>query len=677
MTRLFLPETGDTSVATMAAWYANVPREIAAGLLTEEQREYFATYYREAGLLRWWRRPFFHRHFTESFAAAARFLLGAGAEGVIIDLGCGTGTQSLFLALNGARVVGVDLDATALEIFRRRRDAYEQASGRRLDIEIHQGNVFATDFAAWGPVRGIYSMFAFNMMQPSGPLVDRLLAAMPAGGRFVVIDGNSRSLPARCLPGRRRPVWSPTRFAAEMAARGLRVDAHAGGVALPPLLWRLAPGRLAKPVDSDLCRRFFWPVSHQVMATKVGAGSPAAPAATVARRRVLMLGADEMVLTTRVVRAAETLSSRYDVLALGVWRHKLNLDREAQRAQWPFRLDWVELGGTARLPRNTAGYLLRYARVFRDTVRRGRAFAPDFIHAHEWSTLPMARLVQLATGARLIYDAHELYRDEMEGRHSLPWRVLARMETMLMAHCDAVIACNEDRARIMLEEYGAPCLPIVIPNIPVRRPHEPSNRLREMLGERAAGLTHLVLYQGMIIGERGLENLPRALSRLAPGIGLVLLGDGSEELKRQLGAIAEAGGVGERFFLLPSVPQSELHLCTSSADVGILIYRPTCRNNYYCAPNKLYEYAAAGLPMVGADLPPIRSFIESNQVGELFDPDADESLARAIGAICGDQERRRRYRANCLAAADRFNWQDCCGDVLLRLYAALTPERGR
>jgi len=268
MDRISIPDTNTMSRETMWRWYANIEAELGGDLLSTAEKKYMAEYYHEAGLLRWWRRPFFRRHFADSFREALDYLLGANAPGTIVDLGCGTGTQALLLAIGGAKVVGLDMDTMALGIFRKRKVFYEGLLGKPLDIEIIDRNVFDLDFSRFKPIRGIYSMFAFNMMQPSGRLLDQLSEQMVSGGRFVVIDGNSKSLLTRIWPGCRRNVWSPAEFAAELEARGIEIENHVGGVAFPPQLWRFLPYDMLAWLDRAICGNMFFPVSHQVFGEK-------------------------------------------------------------------------------------------------------------------------------------------------------------------------------------------------------------------------------------------------------------------------------------------------------------------------------------------------------------------------------------------------------------------------
>ena len=269
--RIHIPSSAQIpGEAEIWQWYLNVEQELPLLDLTAAQSASARDYYVEAGLFRRSRRRFFRRHYARTVAESVRFLFAGRQRPVILDLGCGMGTQSLLFALLGARVVGLDLDQTALAILGKRRALYERLSGRKLDIEYHAFDTLQFDYASAGPIDGVFSMFAFNMMQPSSALVDRMLAGCAADARICILDGNNRSWLARFVPSRRRNVWSPSQFASELRSRRFSIASHRGGVSLPPPVWNLAFRPVLDAIDSAMNRTWLLPVSHLIMAARQG-----------------------------------------------------------------------------------------------------------------------------------------------------------------------------------------------------------------------------------------------------------------------------------------------------------------------------------------------------------------------------------------------------------------------
>jgi SAM-dependent methyltransferase len=262
-----IPDERADSVADVGQWYGNIEKELGAGFLRDEAALRLVSYYRQAGLLRWYRRPYFRRHFCEPFANAARFFLRQAASGVILDLGAGYGTQAIYFALLGRPVVAVDVDGKALAVLEYRKAWYETVIGRRLDISIVKGDVFQLDLSVAAPIAGVYSMFAFNMMQPSSVLLDRIAPHLCKGARLAVQDGNSASHVSRWFRSRVRTTWTPAEFRDELEWRGFSVRSHEPGVVLPPAVWRAVPYAVGRRVDGWLGRSGWGaPISHQILA---------------------------------------------------------------------------------------------------------------------------------------------------------------------------------------------------------------------------------------------------------------------------------------------------------------------------------------------------------------------------------------------------------------------------
>ena len=92
-----------------------------------------------------------------------------------------------------------------------------------------------------------------------------------------------------------------------------------------------------------------------------------------------------------------------------------------------------------------------------------------------------------------------------------------------------------------------------------------------------------------------------AIAELAT-VHLLFLGAEGNYAER-LRVVAIEKGVAERVHLIGPVPLEALLSYTAQADIGVSLLEDSCENHRLALPNKLFEYLAAGLPVVVSNLP--------------------------------------------------------------------------
>jgi glycosyltransferase involved in cell wall biosynthesis len=169
-----------------------------------------------------------------------------------------------------------------------------------------------------------------------------------------------------------------------------------------------------------------------------------------------------------------------------------------------------------------------------------------------------------------------------------------------------------------------------------------------------AGKT-VFLYAGAFGLSNDLGVLLRAadLLRDHPEIQLVLLGDGKEKPR----LIAQAGEMGlENVHILPPLPKTEMPEALAAADACIAILKPVPEYKTVY-PNKVFDYLAAGKPVILAIDGVIREVVESARAGIWVPPGDPERLAQAILELAGKPQERQRMgqhgRAYVVAHFDR------------------------
>lgn len=298
---------------------------------------------------------------------------------------------------------------------------------------------------------------------------------------------------------------------------------------------------------------------------------------------------------------------------------------------------------------------LMFMDYYRRAYRLVKSQSFDVYHAHDLNTLPVAAAIARRTKGRLVYDSHELYTEmsTMKRVERFTWR---RVEHALIRRPDAVVTVCESIAGELAERYRIP-LPLTLLNCPpasMRPASQETNLLR-----REAGLLDdprkILLYQGGFVPNRGLAQLVSA-SRYLENAVVVMMGWGriEHELREQI----SVEGLADRVIIVPPVAQEELLSFTTGADVGVIPYEAIGLNNYYTTPNKLFEYIAVGLPIIGSRFPELRRFLEGYDLGRTFDAHDPYDIAYAANAILGDDSVRERMAANARKAALHLVWEE-------------------
>ncbi|SHK20397.1 glycosyltransferase [Rhodothermus profundi] len=290
--------------------------------------------------------------------------------------------------------------------------------------------------------------------------------------------------------------------------------------------------------------------------------------------------------------------------------------------------------------------------LHRQFLRVLRSCQARIYHAGDLYVLPALARTARRFGGRLVFDARERYPyvASTAGR-PLRQRFWKLVERHYIRQADLVLTVSEGIAVHLVHDYGI-ASPLVLYNAPeAPAPTVQTTSLRQHL--QLPDHLVLFLYQGHLRPGRGcllpLEALPEV-----PEAALVYLGDGP--LAPVIRERATTLGVADRVHLLPPVLPDKLLPVTASADVGLVLLEDTCLNHRLALPNKLFEYLAAGLPVLASNLPELRRVVETYGVGYVVDTPNLEALTAAMRQLCGDPALRRRLAARTSAAFAAHSW---------------------
>lgn len=333
------------------------------------------------------------------------------------------------------------------------------------------------------------------------------------------------------------------------------------------------------------------------------------------------------------LNAVQSLASRFDEIVV--------VHRNVLKTEWKYPVN-VRLATTSEFcdvsevakksPLWKAKSFLQYTRVLLREVRKTR---PQWVLIHEPVAMLSWYLVSLITFSKagLWYHNHDLFSGNENffffWAHKVQHRLFPRFKKFSLP--------SKDRIEYFpMERFNGQFF--FIPNYPGRylydrfyKPHQPDGVVR-------------IIYQGMICAGHGLDEI---LQVIKDGLGdgsrdlrLVLKGFPQEAYLKQLLEQAELMGIRHKVEVHGITSYDKVPELASTCHIGIGIHTKTDITNKTLgtASNKIYEYAAVGLPVILHDNPQFRKHLSSYDWA-FFTDCSIENLKQVITTILTDYEK--------------------------------------
>jgi glycosyltransferase involved in cell wall biosynthesis len=259
-----------------------------------------------------------------------------------------------------------------------------------------------------------------------------------------------------------------------------------------------------------------------------------------------------------------------------------------------------------------------------------RKIKPALVHANDWNTMWSGMAIKLACGSRLVYDSHELWADRNGRWEWRPW--LLASEALFVRVADEVLTSSPGYAEALARRYRIQ-RPVVVRNIPEHRLPDDAHLVNvHSTGNGRASQPHRVVYVGGLMPGRGLEQMIDALA-FVPQVRLHAVGPGAAEYRTGLLARARSLGVEQRIELCAPVAPAQVLAALSGAAAGLCLIQPICRSYELCLPNKLFEYAAAGVPILASDVSVIAATVRAHGLGAVAPASEPRAIAASLGRL--------------------------------------------
>ena len=245
-------------------------------------------------------------------------------------------------------------------------------------------------------------------------------------------------------------------------------------------------------------------------------------------------------------------------------------------------------------------------RQIKDYLKQLQLSKNDYVWIMQAETICL--LHSLVDKYRTILQCFEYVEPKLNWKYRLFAPTFSMGKTMKKAF--KVVCCEYNRAQITKGVFQLERLPNVLPNKPYLDNEKFENIpddievIVENVKDKVKG-KRIILYQGVFLSkERRLEEFCQAVQSMPDEYVFIAMGKSTpmyEDLKSKYAS--------DRIIFIPFIRPPYHLLITQLASIGVLSYFPnptkmsSVLNPLYCAPNKIFEYAKYGIPMISNDIP--------------------------------------------------------------------------
>ncbi|MDD3653287.1 MAG: glycosyltransferase family 4 protein [Desulfotomaculaceae bacterium] len=308
------------------------------------------------------------------------------------------------------------------------------------------------------------------------------------------------------------------------------------------------------------------------------------------------------------------------------------------------------------LPRYTSRYLrpLQWWRL----LIRGFSTRAKVIHLHDPELLPVGLLIKLLRRKKLVYDVHEDFAASLESKPWLPPLLRPALATAL-GRVEKWFARRVD-ALVLAEIYYEDLFPKnEVPRVGIY--NYPLPDLIPATSEPGQDHVFKLIYAGGISKPRGAEQMVRALALVnwqGRDFRLLLIGPVRPPvLREELISLATSIGLAEKVIITGLLPLEAVYGHYAGADLGLCLLHPE-KNYVNSLATKIFEYMAAGLPVLASNFPAWTELVQKNCCGLNVDPLDEIAIAKNMERFLNAPGMGKEMGHNGYKVfIDKYNWR--------------------
>jgi len=268
----------------------------------------------------------------------------------------------------------------------------------------------------------------------------------------------------------------------------------------------------------------------------------------------------------------------------------------------------------------------------------------DIVLSNDTDTLIPNFLIAKIRRKKLVFDAHELFPEVPEVTdRKLVKAVWTSVENIIFPHLKNCYTVCQSIADYYNKRYGINMQ--VIPNFSYSEKEKPTPQL-DFKGKK------IILYQGAVNVGRGIEWVIDAMPLIENAV-LVIIGKG--DIYSQLKLKVREMNLNNKVIFVGKVNPTELPAYTCSANIGLCLLEPKGLSYYYSLPNRIFDFMAAGVPILATDFPEIANVVQTHCTGKVISHYEPAYLAETIQNMLSEWDEKEKERLKNLSK--NFCWE--------------------
>lgn len=252
--------------------------------------------------------------------------------------------------------------------------------------------------------------------------------------------------------------------------------------------------------------------------------------------------------------------------------------------------------------------LMKYLYFFLNVNKILKKLKPNIVIASDLYSLPSA---YSSKANYLVYDSRELYT-HLAGLNRQPIKqyIWSIIERIYINKVDSILVTAPGDKVILNTKYSNLNINVIYNYPSLSMKPKKTSKLRERLNIDSSST--IFLYQGVLHKGRGIKSMLEILNYFNDTYALII-GDGPYKLT--LEEYLSKKSISNKVFFVKAVPYKDLLDLSVEADIGFSLIKPISVSYEQALPNKLFEYALAGLPIIASNLPEIEKIINKYSLG--------------------------------------------------------------